>query len=58
MRAMVLEKTGTPLASRDVPKPKLLLILGHEMVARVEQIGENVNGFAIGDRVGILISSS
>jgi propanol-preferring alcohol dehydrogenase len=84
MRAMVLGKTGTPLALRDVPKPKagkgqllvrvnacavcrtdlhivdgelpnpkLPLILGHQIVGRVEQIGEGINGFSIDDRVGI-----
>src|SRR5256886_9784245 len=95
MRAMVLEEVGTPLALRDVPKPKggsgqllvrvnacavcrtdlhivdgelpnpkLPLILGHQIVGSVEQLGESVKGqsnasaartsdFAIGDRVGI-----
>jgi len=84
MRAMVLDKTGTPLVLRDVPKPKsgrgqllvrvnacavcrtdlhivdgelpdpkLPLILGHQIVGRVEQIGHNVDGFSIGDRVGV-----
>ncbi len=81
---MVLDKTGTPLVLRDVPKPKsgrgqllvrvnacavcrtdlhivdgelpdpkLPLILGHQIVGRVEQIGHNVDGFSIGDRVGV-----
>ncbi len=84
MRAMVLDKTGTPLVLRDVPKPKsgrgqllvrvnacavcrtdlhildgelpdprLPLILGHQIVGRVEQIGPGVDGFSTGDRVGI-----
>jgi len=84
MRAMVLDKTGTPLVLRNVPKPKsgrgqllvrvnacavcrtdlhivdgelpdpkLPLILGHQIVGRVEQIGHNVDGFSIGDRVGV-----
>src|SRR5213594_2800690 len=84
MRAMVLEKTGTRLVLRDVPKPKpgrgqllvrvatcavcrtdlhvvdgelpdpkLPLILGHQIVGRVEEIGEEASKFAIGDRVGI-----
>ncbi|HYS95761.1 MAG TPA: zinc-dependent alcohol dehydrogenase family protein [Chthoniobacterales bacterium] len=84
MRAMVLEKTGTRLVLRDVPKPKsgrgqllvrvnacavcrtdlhivdgelpdpkLPLILGHQIVGRVEQIGANTGGFSMGDRVGI-----
>ena len=81
---MVLDKTGTPLVLRDVPKPKsgrgqllvrvnacavcrtdlhivdgelpdpkLPLILGHQIVGRVEQIGANTGGFSMGDRVGI-----
>src|SRR5437899_226733 len=85
MRAMVVEKIGTPLALRDVPKPKpgggqllvkvnacavcrtdlhiidgelpdpkVPLILGHQIVGRVEEIGENVKSkFEIGDRIGI-----
>src|SRR6266403_3334818 len=92
MRAMVLEKTGTRLVLRDVPKPKpgkgqllvrvsacavcrtdlhivdgelpvpkLPLILGHQIVGRVEKIGEGANPqsairtlqFKIGDRIGI-----
>lgn len=84
MRAMVLEKSGTPLALRDVaepkpgrgqllirvsacgvcrtdlhifddelPDPKLPLILGHQIVGHVENVGESAKGFAIGDRVGI-----
>src|SRR6267378_2826600 len=84
MLAMVLEKPKTPLALRDVPKPKagrgqilvrvvacavcrtdlhivdnelpnpkLPLILGHQIVGRVEKVSENVNGFSIGDHVGI-----
>jgi propanol-preferring alcohol dehydrogenase len=84
MRAMVLEKIGSPLAVRNVPDPKqgrgqllvritacgvcrtdlhildneladpaLPLILGHQIVGRVEQIGASVKGFSVGDRVGI-----
>src|SRR5438094_9715447 len=92
MRAMVLEKTGTRLVLRDVPKPKagrgqllvrvtacavwrtdlhivdgelpnpkLPLILGHQIVGRVEEIREADNfkarksnlKFTVGDRVGI-----
>jgi len=89
MRAMVLERPGTPLALRDVPdpkpgrgellirvaacgvcrtdlhivdselpNPKLPLILGHQIVGRVEQIGEALSAdlgepFVLGDRVGV-----
>ena len=89
MRGMVLEKIGSPLVLRDVPKPKpgrgqllvrvtacavcrtdlhivdgelpnpkLPLILGHQIVGRVEEIhvsdkGPSGSDFAVGDRVGI-----
>ncbi len=84
MRAMILVRPRTPLALREVPKPrprpseillrvtacgvcrtdlhivdgdltnpKLPLILGHEIVGRIEAYGEKVEGFSVGDRVGI-----
>ena len=89
MRAMVLERIGSPLALRDVvkpkpgrgqllvrvtacavcrtdrhmvdgelPNPKLPLILGHQIVGRVEEIhvsdkGQSGSDFVVGDRVGI-----
>jgi propanol-preferring alcohol dehydrogenase len=38
----------------ELPNPKLPLILGHQIVGRVEEIGEEANSkFVIGDRVGI-----
>jgi propanol-preferring alcohol dehydrogenase len=38
----------------ELPNPKLPLILGHQIVGRVEEIGEEANSkFQIGDRVGI-----
>jgi propanol-preferring alcohol dehydrogenase len=84
MRAMVLDRPGTPLIMREravpVPEagdilivvsacgvcrtdlhvvdgeltqPKLPLVPGHEIVGRVAALGEGVNGFAIGERVGV-----
>ncbi len=84
MRAMLLEKVGAPLVSRnlapprpnpdqvlvrvsacavcrtdlhisdgELSPPKLPLILGHEIVGRVEALGDNANRFRVGDRVGI-----
>jgi propanol-preferring alcohol dehydrogenase len=84
MRAMVLDKPGTPLVMReiadphpgageirvrvlacgvcrtdlhvvdgDLPHPKLPIVPGHEIVGRVDEIGDGVAGFRIGDRVGI-----
>jgi propanol-preferring alcohol dehydrogenase len=34
-------------------QPKLPIILGHEIVGRVEKLGSSVNRFRLGDRVGI-----
>lgn len=84
MRAMVLDKPGTPLVMReladphpgagelrvrvlacgvcrtdlhvvdgDLPHPKLPIVPGHEIVGRVDEIGDSVTGFGIGERVGI-----
>ncbi|MBN1380477.1 MAG: zinc-dependent alcohol dehydrogenase family protein [Deltaproteobacteria bacterium] len=35
------------------PPPKLPVVLGHQVVGRVEKVGEGVSKFRIGDRVGI-----
>ncbi|MFL5827427.1 MAG: zinc-dependent alcohol dehydrogenase family protein [Thermoleophilaceae bacterium] len=84
MRAMVLDKPGTPLREADLPvpepgpgellvrvhacgvcrtdlhvadgelsDPKLPLVLGHQIVATVEQAGEGAERHAVGTRVGI-----
>ena len=46
-------RTDLHVVDGELPNPKLPLILGHQIVGRVEEIGgENLN-FAIGDRVGI-----
>ena len=84
MRAMLLEKPGTPLVERelpdphaacgeirvrvlacgvcrtdlhvvdgDLPDPALPIIPGHEIVGIVDEIGPDVKGFRLGQRVGI-----
>jgi alcohol dehydrogenase, propanol-preferring len=84
MRAMVLERPGTPLTLHErptprpaageilieieacgvcrtdlhvvdgeLPKPKLPIVPGHEIVGRVAAMGEGVTGFAAGARVGV-----
>ncbi|HEY2600666.1 MAG TPA: zinc-dependent alcohol dehydrogenase family protein [Thermoleophilaceae bacterium] len=84
MKAMVLDKPGTPLRPADVPKPepgpgelllevqvcgvcrtdlhvvdgelpdpKLPLIVGHQIVGRVAELGEGASHYAVGDRVGV-----
>jgi alcohol dehydrogenase, propanol-preferring len=53
VNACAVCRTDLHIVDRELPKPKLPLILGHQIVGRVEQIGENAQGFSIGDRVGV-----
>jgi propanol-preferring alcohol dehydrogenase len=84
MRAMVLQRAGTPLVLEEIPppqpgsgqvrvhveacavcrtdlhivdgelaKPKLPLVLGHQIVGVVDELGDGVHDRAVGDRVGI-----
>jgi propanol-preferring alcohol dehydrogenase len=46
-------RTDLHVVDGELPDPKLPLILGHQIVGRVEEIGEGNSNFAIGDRVGI-----
>jgi len=46
-------RTDLHIVDGELPDPKLPLILGHQIVGRVEQTGEGVKDFSVGDRVGI-----
>ena len=46
-------RTDLHIVDGQLADPKLPLILGHQIVGRVEKIGEVVEGFSIGERVGI-----
>ena len=46
-------RTDLHIVDGELPNPKLPLILGHQIVGRVEEIGQDAGGFSIGDRVGI-----
>ena len=46
-------RTDLHVVDGELPNPKLPLILGHQIVGRVEEIGAETSNFAIGDRVGI-----
>ncbi|MFL6542259.1 MAG: zinc-dependent alcohol dehydrogenase family protein [Chthoniobacterales bacterium] len=46
-------RTDLHILDGELVDPKLPLILGHEIVGEVEQIGAETSGFVIGDRVGI-----
>jgi propanol-preferring alcohol dehydrogenase len=46
-------RTDLHVVDGELPDPKLPLIPGHQIVGRIQQIGEGVQGFSAGDRVGI-----
>ena len=46
-------RTDLHVVDGELTEAKLPLVPGHEIVGRVEEIGDDVTGFRIGDRVGI-----
>lgn len=46
-------RTDLHVVDGELPDPALPLIPGHEIVGRVAAVGEGVNGWSVGDRVGI-----
>jgi propanol-preferring alcohol dehydrogenase len=46
-------RTDLHIVDGELPDPKLPLILGHQIVGRVEQVSGDTEKFSIGDRVGI-----
>ncbi len=53
VKACAVCRTDLHIVDGELRDPKLPLILGHQIVGRVEESGENVKGFSVGDRVGI-----
>src|SRR5580698_8133745 len=46
-------RTDLHIVDGELTEPKLPLIPGHEIVGRVVQVGEKVENFRVGDRVGV-----
>src|SRR5262249_10195245 len=46
-------RTDLHVVDGELPDPKLPIVPGHEIVGRVAAFGEQVTGFAIGERVGV-----
>jgi propanol-preferring alcohol dehydrogenase len=62
VNACAVCRTDLHIVDGELPNPKLPLILGHQIVGRVQEIGESNSGletagpartFAVGDRVGV-----
>jgi len=46
-------RTDLHVLDGDLPDPKPDVIPGHEIVGRIDRLGDSVQGFAVGDRVGV-----
>src|SRR5580693_2263152 len=46
-------RTDLHVVDGELPRPKLPIVPGHEIVGRVAAIGEGVSGFTLGERVGV-----
>jgi len=46
-------RTDLHVCDGDLTEPVLPLVLGHEIVGRIEQLGPGVDRFTLGDRVGV-----
>jgi propanol-preferring alcohol dehydrogenase len=53
VRACGVCRTDLHVVDGELPGPKLPLILGHQIVGTVEEVGEDAERFAVGDRVGV-----
>jgi propanol-preferring alcohol dehydrogenase len=53
VRACGVCRTDLHIAAGELPDAQLPIVPGHEIVGRIEQIGDGVRGFAVGDRIGV-----
>jgi propanol-preferring alcohol dehydrogenase len=53
VRACAVCRTDLHVLDGELPRPKLPLILGHEIVGVVVERGEGVQSLAVGDRIGV-----
>jgi propanol-preferring alcohol dehydrogenase len=53
VHACAVCRTDLHVIDGELPDPKLPLIIGHEIVGRVTQLGDGVSRLAVGDRVGV-----
>ena len=53
VRACAVCRTDLHVVDGELPNPKLPLIIGHEIVGIVDELGPGTNDFRIGERVGV-----
>src|SRR4051812_48621002 len=53
IRACGLCRTDLHIIDADLPKPRLPLILGHQVIGEVAEVGEKVTTLRTGDLVGV-----
>jgi alcohol dehydrogenase, propanol-preferring len=53
VEACAVCRTDLHIVDGELPDPKLPLVLGHQIVGVVDQVGEGVERLGLGDRVGI-----
>jgi propanol-preferring alcohol dehydrogenase len=53
VRACGVCRTDLHIVDGELTEPKLPLVLGHQIVGIVDQLGDGAERFAVGDRVGI-----
>jgi alcohol dehydrogenase, propanol-preferring len=53
VQACAVCRTDLHVVDGELTRPKLPLVPGHQIVGIVEKLGKHVNGFKVGDRVGI-----
>jgi len=46
-------RTDLHVVDGELTEPRLPLVLGHEIVGRVEELGEGVEGLTVGERIGV-----
>lgn len=46
-------RTDLHVVDGELPNPKLPLVPGHEIVGQIDQLGEGVTAFRVGERIGI-----
>lgn len=54
VKACGICRTDLHILDGELPKPKLPLVLGHQVVGVVKQVGEGVHLRKVGERVGVL----